>query len=119
MVLVLACTGRREGGLAHTDDSGTQEVKREEVFGLVLVFVCFGCVGLGYVGLGWDRVGWGGLLDSKDVLGLMHGRSRMSIDRRIPTSPGRSMSGFHRPGRRCLYQALSAVRCLAGFHEVG
>ena len=44
----------------------------------------------------------------------MHGRSRMTVDPRIPTMPlGRSMSGFHRPGRRRLHQARSAVRCSA------
>ena len=30
---------------------------------------------------------------------VMHGRSRMIIDPRIPTLPGRSTSGFHQPGR--------------------
>ncbi|CAM9135983.1 unnamed protein product [Laminaria digitata] len=29
----------------------------------------------------------------------MHGRSRMTMDPRIPTMPGRSASGFHPPGR--------------------
>ena len=43
----------------------------------------------------------------------MHGRSRMTIDPRIPTMPGRSTSGFHRPGRHRLHQARSAVRCSA------
>ena len=43
----------------------------------------------------------------------MHGRSRTTIDPRIPPMPGRSTSGFHRPGRRCLHQARSAVRCSA------
>ena len=33
------------------------------------------------------------------VLTVMHGRSRMTIDPRIPSMPGRSTSGFHRPGR--------------------
>ena len=42
-----------------------------------------------------------------------HGRSRVSIDPRIPTMPGRSTSGFHPPGRHCLHQARSAVRCSA------
>ena len=37
----------------------------------------------------------------------------LTIDPRIPTTPGRSMSGFHRPGRHCLHQARSAVRCWA------
>ena len=43
---------------------------------------------------------------------FMHGRSCMAIDPRIPTMSGRSMSGFHRPGRHCLHQARNAaVRC--------
>ena len=33
------------------------------------------------------------------VLIIVHGRRRMIIDRRIPKMPGRSTSGFHRPGR--------------------
>ena len=56
--------------------------------------------------------GEGGVLERRHVLDLMHGRSRMSIDPRIPTMPGRRMPGFHRPGRHCLHQARSAVRCL-------
>ena len=43
----------------------------------------------------------------------MHGRSLMTIDLRIPTMPGRSTSGCHRPGRHCLHQARSAVWCRA------
>ena len=42
-----------------------------------------------------------------------HSRSCMTIDPRIPTVPGRSMSGFHRAGRHRVHQARSAVRCLA------
>ena len=30
----------------------------------------------------------------------MHGRNPMTLDPRIPTMAGRSMSGFHRPGRQ-------------------
>ena len=44
---------------------------------------------------------------------FMHGRSRMTIDLRIPTMPGRSASGFYQLGRHCLHQARSAVSCLA------
>ena len=40
----------------------------------------------------------------------MHGRSRMTMDPRTPTMPGRSTSGVHRPGRQ-LHKAQSAVRC--------
>ena len=32
---------------------------------------------------------------------FMHVRSRMTIDPRIPTMPGRSTSSFHQPGRHC------------------
>ena len=45
---------------------------------------------------------------------FVHGRSRMTIDPRIPTMPGRSTSGFHQPGRHCLHRARShRVRCSA------
>ena len=47
------------------------------------------------------------------VLTLCVGRTRMTIDVRIPIMPGRSTSGFHQPGRHCLHQARSAVRCSA------
>ena len=50
------------------------------------------------------------MLDRRGVLDLMHGRSRVTIGSRTPTMPGRSMSGFHKPGRHCLHQARSAVR---------
>ena len=43
----------------------------------------------------------------------MHGRSRETIDARILTMPGRSISGFHRPGRHRFCQERSAVRCRA------
>ena len=36
---------------------------------------------------------------------FVHGRSRMTIDPRTPTMPGRSTSGFHQPGGYCLHQA--------------
>ena len=58
--------------------------------------------------------GGGGRLDRRDVLDIMHGRSRTAVDSRTPTMPGRSTSGSHRAGRHCLPQALrSAVRCPA------
>ena len=44
---------------------------------------------------------------------FVHGRSRMIVDSRTPTMPGWSTSGFHQPGRHCLHQARSAVRCSA------
>ena len=49
--------------------------------------------------------GWG-----RGVLSFVHRLSRMTIDPRIPTMPGRSTSGFHQPGRNCLHPALNAVR---------
>ena len=45
----------------------------------------------------------------KDIHG-MHGRSRGTIDPRIPTTPGRSTLGFHRPGRYFAPKARSTVR---------
>ena len=45
------------------------------------------------------------------VLIAMHGRGRATKDHPIPTIPGRSTSGFHRPGRHYLLQARSAMRC--------
>ena len=39
------------------------------------------------------------------------------MDPRIPTMPGRSMSGFHRRGRHCLCQPRSTVRCSASYVE--
>ena len=53
----------------------------------------------------------GGVPYRRDVLDLMHGLSRMTIDPRIPTVPGRSMSGFHRLGRHRSHEARSAVSC--------
>ena len=47
------------------------------------------------------------------VYSVVHSVSRMTIDPRIPTLPGRSTSGFHQSGRHCLHQARSAVRCSA------
>ena len=35
------------------------------------------------------------------VLIIMHGRSRVTIDPRVPTMPGRSASRFHRPVLIC------------------
>ena len=43
---------------------------------------------------------------------VVHGCSRMTIDPRIPM-PGRSTPDFHQPGRHCLHQARSTVRCSA------
>ena len=64
---------------------------------------------------GWRRGGrkgvdgWGG----GGCTQFVYGRSRITIDPRIPTMPGRSTSGFYQPGRQCLHQARSAVRCSA------
>ena len=34
---------------------------------------------------------------------VIHGRSRMTIDPRIPTMPGRNTSGFPSPERHCMH----------------
>ena len=56
--------------------------------------------------IGRGRLGGGGEGGTQFV----HGRSRMTMDPRIPTLLGRSTSGFHQPGRHCLHQARSAGR---------
>ena len=44
---------------------------------------------------------------------VMHGRSRMIMNPRIPTMPGRSSSGFHRPGvKHCLHQACDELNTI-------
>ena len=43
----------------------------------------------------------------------MHSRGIKTIDPRIPTMPGRSMLGFHRPGKHRVHQGRSAARCSA------
>ena len=59
--------------------------------------------------------GGGSVFDRNYVLDLMHGRSRMTIDPRNPTMPGRSMSGFHRPGRSAEGGGI-LMCCLPYFH---
>ena len=64
--------------------------------------------GLAEAGLAGRGGGWG------ECFHFMHGRSRMTIDPRIPTWPGRSTSGFRGPGGHGMHQApRSAVRCSA------
>ena len=48
---------------------------------------------------------------------VLHGRFRMTIDRRIPAMTGRSTSGIHRPGRRCLRQATKCREVLGELQE--
>ena len=55
-------------------------------------------------------VGSGGALMSCMAVVVLRS---ITIDPRIPTVPGRSTSGFHRPGRHCWHQARSPVRRLA------
>ena len=50
---------------------------------------------------------------------FVHGHSRMTIDPRIPTMPGRSTSGFHQPGRHCLHQASTKRREVFGESHEG
>ena len=58
-------------------------------------------------GLQWDV----GVASGGGGTQFGHGRSRVAIDPRIPTMPGRSMPGFHHPGILCLHQARSAMGC--------
>ena len=53
------------------------------------------------------------------ILIVMHGRNVITIDPRIPTMPGRSTLGLHRPGKTLLRRQAeqaerSAVRGSAG-----
>ena len=44
----------------------------------------------------------------------------MTVDPRIPTMPGRSMSGFHRPGRYCLLEDSNKyIPALLSWHTPG
>ena len=56
------------------------------------------------------KVGQGG----EGLLDLMRGRSRITIDRRIPKIPRGGTSGFQRPGRHCL--PAPGAKC-RGSHE--
>ena len=56
---------------------------------------------------------WGG------VLIVMHGSSRMTIDPRIPTMPGQSTSGFHRPGTELLAPPSAKRREVLGESHKG
>ena len=42
---------------------------------------------------------------------FVRSRTNMIVSPRISTVPGRSTSGVHQPGRHCLQQARSSVRC--------
>ena len=53
------------------------------------------------------------LIGRRGCTQFLHGRTRMTVDPRITTMPGRSRSGLHQPGRHWLHQARSAVRCSA------
>ena len=57
-----------------------------------------------------ERGGGGGIGCAQFV----HGRSRMTIDPRIPTMPGRSTPGFHQPGIHCLHQPSAKRREVFG-----
>ena len=51
------------------------------------------------------------------VFDIIHGRSRITVDPRIPTMPGRSTSGFHRPGAKIgLHQARQPSDVLSPLH---
>ena len=62
-------------------------------------------------------MGWKGGVEGGGVLIIMHGRSRMTIDPRIPTMPGRSTSGFRRPGRHLLAPSAKRREVFGESHE--
>ena len=51
----------------------------------------------------------------RGVLDIMHGSSRMTIDPRIFTMPGRSTPSFHRPGSH--YMLAPSAKCREVFCE--
>ena len=59
------------------------------------------------------------VLDRRNVLDLIYGRSHMAIDPRIPTMLGRSVSGFHRPGRHRLLAPSAKRREVSGESQEG
>ena len=69
-------------------------------------------------GLEWGGGGGGGggggvrvcVLDRRDVLIIMHGRSRMIIDRRIPTNAGTERVGFSPTRQTSLFTNREAKR---------
>ena len=48
---------------------------------------------------------------------FVHGRSRVTIDPRIPTMLGRSTSGFHQPGRHCMHQSAKRREVFGESHQ--
>ena len=59
------------------------------------------------------------VLDRRNVLDLIYGRSHMAIDPRIPTMLGRCVSGFHRPGRHRLLVPSAKRREMSGESHEG
>ena len=58
-------------------------------------------------------------IDRGDILDLMHGRSRMAVDPRIPTMPGWIMSDFLRSGRQTLFALSAKGREVSGESHAG
>ena len=59
----------------------------------------------------------GGVLDGRDVLDSMYGRSHMNKKPRTPTMPRRSTSGLHQRGRPCPQQSSKHREVLGESHE--
>ena len=65
----------------------------------------------------WGEMGGGERSERGDGVCVcahaMHDGSRVPTDPRIPTLPGRGTLSSQRPGRHCLHQSQSTVRCWA------
>ena len=110
-----ASSSRLRSGSVHTQNAPLIDTKMGNSKALVLLLSA-------PAGPKQKPKGWGGTKTSQlgvkqpsrwargCVLDIMHGRSRMTVDPRIPTMPERSTSDFDRTGRHCVYQARSADR---------
>ena len=56
-----------------------------------------------------EQAPWPGMGGGWGCVPVMHGRSRMTIDPRIPTMPVGSTSGFDRPSRHCFEGGRTAA----------
>ena len=69
--------------------------------------------------MGRDEMIRGGIGGGGGCTQFVHGRSRMTIDPRIPTMPGRRTSGFYQPDKHCLLAPSAKRREVFGESHAG